>query len=60
MLVRTDNTAAVSYINHQGVSTGTGCHGTDVAKALSVRLSPNCSAPRSSGVSARTRSVYYW
>ncbi len=33
-------------------STGAGCHGTDVAEALSVRFSPNRSAPRSSGESA--------
>ncbi len=36
--------------------TGAGCHGTDVAEASSVRLSPGCSAPRSSGESAPGRS----
>ncbi len=36
-------------------STGAGCHGTDVAKASSVRLSPDRSAPRSSGESAPGR-----
>ncbi len=36
--------------------TGAGCHGTDVAEASSVRLSPDCSAPRSSGESAPGRS----
>ncbi|KAI2643984.1 enzymatic polyprotein [Labeo rohita] len=87
VLVRTDNTAVVYYINHQGGKTplaessscswayqygsrhpveagaeargmgspGTGCHGTDVAEALSVRLSPDRSAPRSSGESAPGR-----
>ncbi len=107
VLVRTDNTAVVSYINHQGglrsrhlyrlahqilvwaqgkllslravyipghlnvgadtlsrqgllpgewMPTGAGCHGTDVAEASSVRLSPDCSAPRSSGESVPGRS----
>ncbi len=36
--------------------TGAGCHGTDVAEASSVRLSPGCSAPWSSGESAPGRS----
>ncbi len=33
-------------------STGAGCHGTDLAKASSVRLTPDCSAPGSSRESA--------
>ncbi len=36
-------------------STGAGCHGTDLAEASSVRLSPDRSAPRSSGESAPGR-----
>ncbi|KAI2660335.1 enzymatic polyprotein [Labeo rohita] len=36
-------------------STGAGCHGTDVAEASSVRLSPDCSAPGSSGEGAPGR-----
>ncbi len=36
--------------------TGAGCHGTDVAEASSVRLSPDCYAPRSSGESVPGRS----
>ncbi len=36
--------------------TGAGCHGTDVAEASSVLLSPGCSAPWSSGESAPGRS----
>ncbi len=35
---------------------GAGCHGTDVAEASSVCLSPDCAAPRSSGESAPGRS----
>ncbi len=34
-------------------SVGAGCHGTDLAEASSVRLSPDCSAPQSSGESAQ-------
>ncbi|KAI2647325.1 Transposon Ty3-G Gag-Pol polyprotein [Labeo rohita] len=37
-------------------SSGTGCYGTDVAEATSVRFSPDCSAPRSSGESTPGRS----
>ncbi len=33
-------------------SPGAGCYGTDLAETSSVCLSPNCSAPRSSGKSA--------
>ncbi len=33
-------------------STGAGCYGTDLDEALSVCLSPDCSAPGSSGESA--------
>ncbi len=36
-------------------STGAGCYGTDVAEASSVRLPPDCSAPRSSGESSPGR-----
>ncbi|KAL0159756.1 hypothetical protein M9458_043481, partial [Cirrhinus mrigala] len=36
-------------------STGAGCHGTDVAEASSVRISPDRSAPGSSGKSAPGR-----
>ncbi len=36
-------------------SIGAGCHGTDLAEASSVCLSPDCSAPRSSGESAPGR-----
>ncbi len=36
-------------------STGAGCHGTDMAEASSVHLSPDYSAPRSSGESAPGR-----
>ncbi|KAI2645589.1 Thromboxane-A synthase [Labeo rohita] len=36
-------------------STGAGCHGTDVVEASSVRLSPDSSAPRSSGEGALGR-----
>ncbi|KAI2667776.1 Transposon Ty3-G Gag-Pol polyprotein [Labeo rohita] len=36
-------------------SPGTGCHGTDVAEALSVRLSPDRSVPGSSGESVPGR-----
>ena len=36
-------------------STGAGCHGTDLAEASSVCLSPNRSAPGSSGESALGR-----
>ncbi len=39
-------------------STGAGCHGTDLAEASSVRLSPDRSAPRSSGESAPGRGPY--
>ncbi|KAL0167471.1 hypothetical protein M9458_035693, partial [Cirrhinus mrigala] len=38
-------------------SPGAGCHGTDVAKASSVRLSPGRSAPGSSGESAPERGL---
>ncbi|KAI2649150.1 Retrovirus-related Pol polyprotein from transposon 17.6 [Labeo rohita] len=38
-------------------SPGAGCHGTDVAEASSVRLSPDRSAPGSSGESAPGRGV---
>ncbi|KAI2665856.1 Transposon Ty3-G Gag-Pol polyprotein [Labeo rohita] len=38
-------------------SPGSECHGTDVAKALSVRLCPDCSAPGSSRESAPGRGV---
>ncbi len=36
-------------------SPGAGCYGTDLAETSSVCLSPNCSAPRSSGKSALGR-----
>ncbi|KAL0183524.1 hypothetical protein M9458_019220, partial [Cirrhinus mrigala] len=36
-------------------STGAGCHGTDVAEASSVRISPDRSAPKSSGEGAQGR-----
>ncbi|KAI2647883.1 DNA-directed RNA polymerase subunit B' [Labeo rohita] len=38
-------------------SPGAGCHGTDVAEALSVCISPDCSAPGSSRESAPGRGV---
>ncbi|KAI2644504.1 Transposon Ty3-G Gag-Pol polyprotein [Labeo rohita] len=41
---------------HSSSSPGAGCYGTDVAEATSVRFSPDCSAPRSSGESAPGRS----
>ncbi|KAL0195159.1 hypothetical protein M9458_008731, partial [Cirrhinus mrigala] len=40
---------------HSSSSPGAGCHGTDVAEALSVRLSPDRSAPGSSGESTPGR-----
>ncbi len=39
-------------------SAGAGCHGTDLAEASSVRFSPDCSAPRSSGESAPGRGPF--
>ncbi|KAI2642466.1 Catalase-peroxidase [Labeo rohita] len=39
-------------------SPGTGCHGTDVAEATSVRLSPDRSAPGSSGESPPGRGQF--
>ncbi|KAL0187573.1 hypothetical protein M9458_014672, partial [Cirrhinus mrigala] len=64
VLVRTDNTAVVYYINHQGglrgpgngcftlSSPGAGCHGTDVAEASSVCSPPIALLP---GVLERVR-----
>ncbi len=42
-------------LSNSSSSTGAGCHGTDVAEASSVRLSPDRSAPGSSGESAPGR-----
>ncbi len=39
-------------LSNSSSSTGAECHGTDLAEASSVWLSPDCSAPRSSGESA--------
>ncbi|KAI2644944.1 Transposon Ty3-I Gag-Pol polyprotein [Labeo rohita] len=42
-------------LSESSSSPGAGCHGTDVAQASSVRLSPDRSAPRSSGESVPGR-----
>ncbi len=42
-------------ISDSSSSTGAGCYGTDLAEASSVRLSPDRSAPRSSGKSVPGR-----
>ncbi|KAI2646337.1 hypothetical protein H4Q32_026326 [Labeo rohita] len=42
-------------LSESSSSPGAGCHGTDVAEASSVRLSPDCSAPGSSGEGAPGR-----
>ncbi len=44
------------YSGDSAMSPLAGCHGTDVAEASSVRLSPDCSAPGSSGECALGRS----
>ncbi len=51
-----DSAMSPLVLSTSSSSTGAGCHGTDVAEASSVRLSPDCSAPRSSGESAPGRS----
>ncbi len=64
VLVHSDSTSVVSYINHQGglrsrplcklesSTSRTGCDGADVAEASSVCISPNRSGPGSPGESS--------
>ncbi len=50
-----DSAMSPLVLSSSSSSTGAGCHVTDVAEASSVRLSPDCSASRSSGESAPRR-----
>ncbi len=50
-----DSAMSPLVLSSSSSSIGAGCHGTDVAKASSVRFSPDCSAPRSSGESVPGR-----
>ncbi len=52
---RNDSAMSPLVISDSSSSTGAGCHGTDVAEASSVCLSPNRSAPGSSGESVPER-----
>ncbi|XDV19881.1 hypothetical protein PO909_025279 [Leuciscus waleckii] len=51
--VSRDVSLSTLVLPHASSSSGTGCYGTDVAEATSVRLSPSCSAPGSSGESSQ-------
>lgn len=44
-----DNTLSTLILPHVSSSSWTGCFGTDLAEAVSVHISPDCSSPRSSG-----------
>ncbi len=50
-----DLTLSPLVLPHTSSSSRTGCYGTDVAKAVPVRFSHDCSAPGSSGESAPGR-----
>ncbi|KAL0146516.1 hypothetical protein M9458_058147, partial [Cirrhinus mrigala] len=50
-----DIAMSLLVLSDSSSSPGAGCHGTDVAEASSVRLSPNRSAPGSSGKCAPGR-----
>ncbi len=50
-----DSAMSPLVLSNSSSSTGAGCHGTDVAKASSVRFSPDHSAPGSSGENAPGR-----
>ncbi len=49
--VTVNDTLSALVLPHTSSSAWAGCHGTDVAEASSVCISPNCSAPGSSGES---------
>ncbi|CAM4515709.1 unnamed protein product [Leuciscus chuanchicus] len=51
--VSRDVSLSTLVLLHASSSSETGCYGTDVAEATSVRLSPSCSAPGSSGKSSQ-------
>ncbi len=53
--VSRDLTMSPLVLSDSSGSTGSGCHGTDMAEASSVCLPPDCSAPRSSGESSPGR-----
>ncbi|XDV38776.1 hypothetical protein PO909_008118 [Leuciscus waleckii] len=51
--VSRDVSLSTLVLPHASSSSGTGCYGTDMAEATSVRLSPSGSAPGSSGKSSQ-------
>ncbi len=55
LLYSGDSAMSPLVLSNSSSFTGAGCHGTDVAEASSVPLSPDCSAPRSSGENAPGR-----